>query len=338
MPKSVAFWCIKVGDVMKGERVAQLELLLHSHPEGLRRSEIARRLGVHRSTISRYIDDLKQYIDMYEENNLIKIHQRLGDDSISLSVYESLAFNLSAGALASNSELQSPHLASGLKKIAVNMRSYAPSIADTIISLAESIDEEVKKKEAQNKQFTSVFEVLIDSWVSGKMVRIFHVSGESDSETEFAPYFIGYREDEMGRNPISVTGRLRHTSEIVTIDIASIESALILDETYTIPDNLKPFQNPRRDEATYDVTDLIPLKLKLYERSAMNSFHQLTHTPPRYEKDEAGQTICKMEVENSIELMLRLIQCGDSIEVLGPESFRKKYTGYLRKILSLYSS
>lgn len=322
---------------MKGERVAQLELLLHSHPEGLRRSEIARRLGVHRSTISRYIDALKQYIDIYEDNNLIKIHHKLGDDSISLSVYESLAFNLSAGALASNSELQSPHLASGLKKIAVNMRSYAPTIADTIVSLAESIDEEVKKKEEQNKQFNSVFEVLIDSWVSGKMVRLFHQSGGSLIETEFAPYFIGYREDDEGRNPISVTGRLRHTSEIITIDIASIESAIILDETYTIPDNLKPFQNPRKEEVSYDVTDLIPLTLKLFERSAMNSFHQLAHTPPRYEKNDNGVTICKMEVENSIELMLRLIQCGDSIEIMGPTSFRKKYTEYLKNILALYA-
>ncbi len=321
---------------MKGERVAQLELLLHSHPEGLRRSEIARRLGVHRSTISRYIDDLKQYIDIYEENNLIKIHQKLGDDSISLSVYESLAFNLSAGALASNSELQSPHLASGLKKIAVNMRSYAPSIADTIITLAESIDEEARKKEEQNKQFNSVFEVLTDSWVSGKMVRLIHITGKSKHETEFAPYFIGYREDESGRNPISVTGRLRHTSEIITIDMASIEAATILDETYTIPDNLKPFQNPRKDDLSYEMTDLIPLSLKLFEQSAMNSFHQIAHTPPRYDKDENGVTTCRMEVENSIELMLRLIQCGEAIEIIGPASFRKKYTEYLKKILALY--
>lgn len=68
----------------------------------------------------------------------------------------------------------------------------------------------------------------------------------------------------------------------------------------------------------------------------MNSFHQLAHTPPRYEKNEEGVTICKMEVENSIELMLRLIQCGDSIEILGPSSFRKKYTEYLNSILALY--
>ena len=97
---------------MKGERVAQLDLLLHSHPEGLRRSEIARRLGVHRSTISRYIDELKQYIDIYEDNNLIKVQPKEGEENISLSVYESLAFNLSAEILATNSEFQNPHLAS----------------------------------------------------------------------------------------------------------------------------------------------------------------------------------------------------------------------------------
>ncbi len=320
---------------MKGERVAQLELLLHSHPEGLRRSEIARRLGVHRSTISRYIDDLKKYIDIYEENNLIKIHQKEGEEPISLSIYESLAFNLSAEALGANSELQSPHLSSGLKKIAMNMRSYAPTIADNMVSLAESIDKELKKKEELNKQFNTVLEVLIDSWVSGKMVQIQHVSGTSNVETEFAPYFIGFREDETGRNPISVTGRLRHTSEIITIDISTITQATIIDETYTIPDNLKPFQQ-HKEEMGYDSIDFVPLTLKLKEKSAMNSFHNLTHTPPRYSKDENGDTICKMEIENSIELLLRIIQCGNAVEVLGPDSFRKKYISYLKKILAIY--
>ena len=111
---------------MKGERVAQLELLLRSHPEGMRRAEIARRLGVHRSTISRYVEDLSEKIDIYEENNLIKIRVRDDEGPEALSVYESLAFNMSAELLASNIEIQNPHLASGLRKIAMNMRSYAP--------------------------------------------------------------------------------------------------------------------------------------------------------------------------------------------------------------------
>ncbi len=128
---------------------------------------------------------------------------------------------------------------------------------------------------------------------------------------------------------------MRHTAEIITIDISSITRAIIIDETYTIPDNLKPFQPPSNDGG-YDSIDFVPLTLKLKEKSAMNSFHNLTHTPPRYQKDENGITLCKMEVENSIELILRLIQCGNAVEVIGPESFRNKYISYLKKILALY--
>ena len=91
------------------KRVAQLELLLLSHPEGLRRAEIARRLGVHRSTVSRYVDKLNNYIVyIYEENKLIKINRENHDENIALSIYESLAFNMSAEVLAQNAEFQNP--------------------------------------------------------------------------------------------------------------------------------------------------------------------------------------------------------------------------------------
>jgi len=321
---------------MKGERVAQLELLLHSHPEGLRRAEIARRLGVHRSTISRYVDELKQYIDIYEENNLIKIKNREEDESIALSVYESLAFNLSAEMLASSTEFQNPHLASGLRKIAKNMRSYAPKISENVIGLAEQIDKQLQEKKESSK-FNAILEVLIDSWVSGRIVRIVQsLKGFDPIETELAPYFIGFREEDSGgRNPISVTGRLRHTTEIVTIDISTITSATILNETYTIPDNLKPFKFPESEER-YESIDMIPLSLKIKERSAMNVFRSVVHGTPVFEKQSDGSQICNMDVENSIELYLRIIQCGDSVEILGPESFRKKFCKLLNKILALY--
>ena len=138
---------------MKGERVAQLELLLRSHPEGMRRAEIARRLGVHRSTISRYVEDLSEKIDIYEENNLIKIRVRDDEGPEALSVYESLAFNMSAELLASNIEIQNPHLASGLRKIAMNMRSYAPKVSANIFALADKIDEGLKNNMGQSMVF-----------------------------------------------------------------------------------------------------------------------------------------------------------------------------------------
>jgi predicted DNA-binding transcriptional regulator YafY len=319
---------------MKGERVAQLELLLLSHPEGLRRAEIARRLGVHRSTISRYVTDLGKYIDVYEENNLIKINPKENeDDNIELSIYESLAFNMSAEILAQNAEYQNSHLASGLRKIALNMRSYAPKISDNIVALSEEIDKNVQKKTG-NSQYNSILDVLIDSWVSGRIVKIEQIIEEKKKTKEVAPYFIGFREDATGRNPISVTGRLRHTQEMVTIDISSITKAIILDQTYTIPDNLKPFRMPQ-DPNGYAPIDVIPLKLKVKEISAMNAFNYLKHNEPKITEQD-GYFIYSMEIENSIELILRILQCGPSVEILGPESFRKKFCNSLQEVLDLY--
>ncbi len=317
---------------MKGERVAQLELLLHSHPEGLRRSEIARRLGVHRSTISRYVDELKTHsVDIYEENSLVKIKESEEEANIDLSVYESLALNMSAEALVAKTELQNTHLASGLRKIALNMHSYAPKISENIRSLADQIDKKVREQKSGG-QFNSVLEVLIDGWISGRIVKIVQTGNR---ETELAPYFIGFREDEENRrNPISVTGRLRHTQEIATIGIDTITSAMILDETYTVPDNLKPFKVPER-KASWNSGDTIPLLLRVRESSALNVFRSLDHGKETITKDEGG-VLVHMHVENSIELMMKIFQCGTGVEVVEPVWFRKKYTRYMKEILETY--
>ena len=316
---------------MKGERVAQLELLLRSHPEGMRRAEIARRLGVHRSTISRYVEDLSEKIDIYEENNLIKIRAREDDGPEALSVYESLAFNMSAELLASNIEIQNPHLASGLRKIAMNMRSYAPKVSANIFALADKIDEGLKSNMGQSMVFNKILEVLIDCWISGHIARI--TSG--NEEIEIAPYFIGFKEEKEGRRPITVTGRLRHTMDIVTLDIAKMTDAVMLDETYTIPDNLKPFRKSQ-EEREYDAIDMIPLKLKLREKSALNSFSTIIHGKPDLSRNEKGELIASFDAENSIELMLRIIQSGTSVEILSPEDYKIRLINYLENILALY--
>jgi CRISPR-associated endonuclease/helicase Cas3 len=46
----------------KAERLLQIEALLLAHPEGLTQSELARRLGVNRSTIHRSLPDLPKHI------------------------------------------------------------------------------------------------------------------------------------------------------------------------------------------------------------------------------------------------------------------------------------
>ena len=322
---------------MKGERVAQLELILRSHPEGLRKSDIARRIGVHRSTIGRYIDELKQYSEIYEDNNLVKIVPGSDDEPLALSVYESLALNMGVEMLLKNSEFRTPHLASGLRKIAVGMQGYAPKVSADIMAIADQVESEAN---LANTLQNETLEVLIDAWVSGRIVRIMHTHKEGDivldEETELAPYFIGFVENDKGRNPVTVTGRLRHTTEIVTLDISKIKSVTILNETYTIPDNLKAFRRMETPASPEYVVDTIPLTLLVKQKSALNSFDALTHGEIRTEKNADGTRICRFDAENSIELILRIIQCGDAVEVLEPVKFRNKLKDYLENILKIY--
>ena len=328
------------GGLMRGERVAQLELILRSHPEGLRRSEIARRLGVHRSTIGRYVEELKQYSSVYEDNNLIKIVPGNDDEPLALSVYESLALNMGVEMLLQNSEFRTPHLASGLRKIAMGMQSYAPKVSGNIMSIADQIETEAKLGSTRQNE---ILEVLIDAWVSGRIVRITHLRKSADQEeqteeeTELAPYFIGFVETDKGRNPVTVTGRLRHTTEIITLDISQIISVAILNETYTIPDNLKAFRRMESPAEPEYVVDTIPLVMLVRQKSALNSFDTLSHGKIDTHKQPDGTYICRFDAENSIELILRIIQCGDAVEILEPAGFRAKFKGYLENILRIYT-
>lgn len=53
----------------KTERLFQLQHLLLAHPEGLIQAEIARRLGVHPSTVMRYITELSIILPIWEDED-----------------------------------------------------------------------------------------------------------------------------------------------------------------------------------------------------------------------------------------------------------------------------
>ncbi len=52
----------------KLHRLLQIEQLLWAHPEGLTRAEIARRLGIHRATITKYLSTDALPPSIYEDD------------------------------------------------------------------------------------------------------------------------------------------------------------------------------------------------------------------------------------------------------------------------------
>jgi ParB-like chromosome segregation protein Spo0J len=81
----------------KAQRLLQIEKLLWAHPEGLTRAEIARRLGVNRSTITKYLDADQLPPGIYDDDldgNKLKMDRNADLTKASLSLHEVLAIHL----------------------------------------------------------------------------------------------------------------------------------------------------------------------------------------------------------------------------------------------------
>ncbi|MEN6410406.1 MAG: helix-turn-helix domain-containing protein, partial [Anaerolineaceae bacterium] len=102
----------------KSDRLGEIEQLLLAHPEGLSQAEIARRLGVHRSTITRYLPNLPGpvYIDFLDGNKW-KVDRQAYLVNVRFTLDEAMAIHLATRLLATRMERQNPHAASALRKL-----------------------------------------------------------------------------------------------------------------------------------------------------------------------------------------------------------------------------
>jgi len=91
----------------------QLEQLLLAHGQGLHRSEIARRLGVHRSTAARYVTELGSFLPITEDDKgLVGINRASYLSNIRLTIHESLSLYLASLLMADRMDRFNPHAAS----------------------------------------------------------------------------------------------------------------------------------------------------------------------------------------------------------------------------------
>ena len=75
---------MSINSQSKAERLIQIETLLLAHPEGLNQSEMAKRLGVHRSTIMRNNENISAPIYQEEKRYVIDRESYLVNERFSL--------------------------------------------------------------------------------------------------------------------------------------------------------------------------------------------------------------------------------------------------------------
>ncbi len=316
----------------KTNRLIQIENLLLAHPEGMTQAELARRLGVNRSTIYRCLPDLKM---VYSEDGLLKI-DRSGDlIHISLNLHEALAVHLASRLLATRMDRQNPHAASALRKLGRAMGRWAARISEHILKSADVLDEFSQR---QDPTYLQALQALTLAWAEQRQARVWHRSERTGQVTEyhFCPYFI--EPYAVGQTTMLI-GWSNPPGALRTLKIERIERVELTADPYEIPGSFDPRELLSNAWGIwYTESEPVEVRLKFSARVARRVLETRWHRSEQVEEQPDGSLLWCARVAEPKEMLYWIRGWGADCEVLSPEHLRYLCREEARKLMAIYES
>ncbi len=319
----------------RADRFLQIEELLLAHPRGLTKAEIARHLGVHRSTVGRDIEILSQpgRLPIYEEDGRIKLDRDSYLTHVRFTMHESLAIHIAARLMATRMDKRNPHAASALRKLGRSLEKLAPPISRHVLAAADVMDEPGLLRD--NRVYLKVLEMLTRAWSEGRMVRLLHEMEDGRTyEYDFAPYFI--EPYAIGRTT-HVIGWRNPPKKVRTFKIERIRWVELLSDHYTIPASFDPRKLLRSAWGIW-YTDEAPVEVRLRfsPRVARRVRETRWHPSERIEEKPDGSLIWEADVAEPQEMLPWIRGWGGDVEVLAPPDLRARLEEEVKKMAQLY--
>lgn len=320
----------------KAQRLLQIEKLLWAHPEGLTRAEIARRLKVNRSTITKYLDANQLPPGIYEDDldgNKLKLDRNADLTKASFSLHEVLAIHLATRLLATRTDKQNPHAASALRKLGIALQRLDKNVSTHLLRSADAMDEAAA---FHDPVYLKVLETLTEAWSAGRVVHLHHQMEDGRIfEYDFAPYFI---EPYAVGQTAHVIGWRRPPGAIRTLKIERIRAAHTTHERYEIPADFDPGKL-LRDAWGIWYTDEAPVEvvLRFHPRVALRVRETRWHSSQRIEEQADGYLLWRAQVAEWREMLPWIRGWGADCEVLGPEGLREALEREVRRLTALYN-
>lgn len=319
----------------KAERLLQLEQILLAYPEGLHRAEIARKLGVHRATVGRYIDDLSYRLPIWEENNgLVGIDRDAYLTSVRLTIHESMALHLAARLMATRTDKHNPHAASALRKIGQSLKQFAPLISQHLLASAEVMEDDARR---HDPVYLEVLETLTRAWSEGRMVHLWHRHENGRVyEYDFAPYYI---EPYAIGQTAHVIGYREPPGKVRTLKLERIQRIELIKppRRYTIP----PDFDPRETLADawgiwYTEEEPVEVILRFHPRVALRVKETQWHPNETVEEQPDGSLLWRARIAEPREMLPWIRGWGADVEVLAPAELREELIGEARRLARMY--
>jgi CRISPR-associated endonuclease/helicase Cas3 len=318
----------------KASRLLQIETLLLAHPEGMTQAQIARRLGVNRSTIYRYLPDLGDHFPVYEtDDGRLCIDRSSYLVNVRFTLHEAMAVHLAARLLATRMDKQNPHAASALRKLGLALENLAPLISRHLKQSAEVMDDSSQR---HDPVYLQSLEKLTLAWATQRKVRVWHRHERTRRvfEYAFAPYFI---EPYAIGQTTHVIGLRQPPGVVRTFKIERIERVEPLGEPYEIPEDF----DPRRLLADawgiwYTEAEPVEVVLRFHPRVARRVKESRWHPSEAVEEQADGYLVWKALVAEPQEMLPWIRGWGSDVEVLGPEELRETLMGEAKALAEKY--
>ncbi len=313
----------------------QLEQLLLAHADGLSRAEIARRLGVHRSTAARYVTELGSYLPITEDDDgLIGINRDTYLSNIRLTIHESLALYLASRLMADRMDRFNPHGASALRKLGQSLQAFAPTIAVHIIAEAEKLED---SRARRDPVYLNVLETLTRGWSEGRVVSVVHHSVHRDTDDTYriaiyliVPYAVG--------QTVQVIGQCAGEDHPRTLRVDRIKEATLMPELYVPPDDALI---RRMLEGAWGIwySDAKPVEvvLRFSAKVAHRVRETVWHVSQQMEDLPDGRILWRVKIAEPKEMVPWIRGWGADVEVLEPEELRRKLAEEARAMARIYS-
>ncbi len=313
----------------------QVEQLLWAHPEGLSRADVARRLGVNRSTITKYLNKDHLPPSIYEDDldgNKLKVDRGADLMHASFSLHEVMAIHLATRLLATRSDKHNPHAASALRKLGQALKRLDSHISHHLLRSADVMDEASRYRDPV---YIDVLEKLTVAWSSGTKVHISHQRADGRvAEYLFSPYFI---EPYAVGQTAHVIGWREPPDSIRTLKVERIRSAAPTNQRYIVPEDFDPI-SLLRDSWGIWYSDEEPMQVALRFHPRVVSRVRETHWHPSQEVDEEadGYLIWRARIAEPQEMMPWIRGWGADCEVLEPDDLRQKMVEETDRLAQLY--
>jgi CRISPR-associated endonuclease/helicase Cas3 len=326
-----------IKDERKFENLHKLIELLLDHPQGLTKAEIARKLGIHRSTAAEYLDSMEGInAPVYEISpGRYTIDRDRFEVKISVDMHEALALHLASRLLTTRTDKHNPNAASALRKLGRSLEKLAPLISEHMKRSADVLDADDRRRDPI---FMQALETVTRAWSRHRKVRLTHEMEDGSIHSYvFAPYFI--EPYAVGRT-MHVIGNREPPNKVRTFKIERIRTIELLEDTrYEIPATFDP-RAQLKDAWGIWFTERAPELVKLHfnRQVAKRVSETVWHHTQKISEQPDGSIIWTAQVAEWQEMVSWVRGWGADVEVLEPKELRNALTREAHELAELYKA